>query len=147
MATRFIKPKVDKYIQLYSEYANNQGALFSSVSSARINTPRTIFYFSEPLLTFTTPPTGGVRATATCTLVNGVPNTLTITNPGYGYTTPPVITISGGGGGTGTAATFATTINLSKKREFVWDLETPIQLNENGIIQIVDRVYSYSIYC
>jgi len=118
MATRFIKPKVDKYIQLYSEYANHSGTMFSSVSSARINTVGTTFYFSEPLLTFAAPPTGGIRATGTFTIVNGVPNTITITNPGYGYTTTPTITISGSGGGAGTAATFITTIILSKKREF-----------------------------
>ena len=142
MATRFIKPKVDKYIQLYSEYANHSGTLFGSVSSARINTVGTTFYFSEPLLTFAAPPTGGIRATGTVSIVNGVPNTITITNAGLGYTSIPVITISGGGGGAGTAATFVTTINLSKKREFVWNLQNPIQLNENGIIQIVDRVYN-----
>jgi hypothetical protein len=140
--TRFIKAKVDKYIQLFSEYANHSGTLYSSVSTARILTSGTIFYFSEPTLTFTVPPTGGIRATGTFTIVNGVPSVITITNPGFGYTAPPVITISGGGGGTGTAATFATTINLSKKREFVWDLINPIELNENGTLQIVDRVYN-----
>ena len=35
MATRFVKAKVDKYIQLYSEYANHQGPLYSSVSSLK----------------------------------------------------------------------------------------------------------------
>ena len=142
MATRFIKPKIDKYIQLYSEYAKQEGVLYSIVRTITITNPGTVFYFSEPLLTLTTPPTGGIRATATCTIVNGVPNTITITNAGFYYLVTPAITISGGRGGTSTATTFITTINLSKKREFVWDLENPIELNENGLIQIVDRVYS-----
>jgi len=30
---------------------------------------------------------------------------------------------------------------LSQKRVFEWDLESPIELNENGILQIVDRLY------
>jgi len=142
MATRFIKPKVDKYIQLYSRYANHPGILFGGVATARVVTAGTIFYFSEPVLSFGLPPTGGVRATGTVSIINGVPHTITMTNRGSGYTAIPVITISGGGGGAGTAATFVTTINLSKKREFVWNLENPIELNENGIIQIVDRVYN-----
>ena len=141
MATRFIKPKTDKYIQLYSEYAKNEGALYSSVRTITITNPGTVFYFSEPILTLTSAPTGGIRATATCTIENGVPNTVTITNPGFGYTAPPVITISGGGGGTGTLPTIVATINLDRKREFEWDLESPIELNENSLIQIVDRVY------
>jgi hypothetical protein len=140
--TRFIKAKVDKYIQLFSEYANHSGPLYSSVSTARVLTSGNYFYYSEPILTFTVPPTGGVRATGTCTIVNGVPSIITITNPGFGYTAPPVITISGGGGTGTTLPTFATTINLSKKREFVWDLINPIELNENGTLQIVDRVYN-----
>ena len=146
MTTRFIKPKIDKYIQLYSKYANHSGVLFGGVATARALTAGTIFYFSEPVLTFATPPTGGVRATGNFTIVNGVPTSIIITNSGSGYnTTTPTITISGGGGGTGTAATFITTINLSKKREFVWNLENPIELNENGLIQIVDRVYNNAV--
>ena len=112
MTTRFIRPKIDKYIQLYSEYAKNKGTLYSSVRTITITNPGTVFYFSEPLLTLTTPPTGGIRATATCTIENGVPNTITITNPGFGYTAPPVITISGGGDGTGTVPAIVATINL-----------------------------------
>jgi len=141
MATRFIKPKIDKYILLYSEYAKKEGVLYSSVRPITITNPGTVFCFSEPVWTLTTPPTGGIRATATCTIETGVPNTVTITNPGFGYTAPPVITISGGGGGTGTLPTIVTTINLDRKREFEWDLESPIELNENALIQIVDRVY------
>ena len=76
MATRFVKAKVDKYIQLYSRYANHPGVLFSAVATARVVTVGTIFYFSEPILTFSAPPTGGIRATGTVTIVNGVPNTI-----------------------------------------------------------------------
>ena len=39
MATRFIKPKVDKYMQFYSKYANHSGLLYSSVATALYNTP------------------------------------------------------------------------------------------------------------
>ena len=96
MATRFIKPKIDKYIQLYSEYAKHEGTLYSSVRTITITNPGTVFYFSEPDLSLLVPPTGGIKATATCTIENGVPNTVTITNPGFGYTAPSVITITGG---------------------------------------------------
>ena len=123
MATRFVKAKVDKYIQLYGKFAKHTGTLYSGVKSVVITSPGTVFYFPVPELTFTVPPTGGVRATATCTIVNGVPNTITITNPGFGYIAPPIITINGGGGGSGIPATFAVSINKDSKREFEWDLE------------------------
>jgi len=141
MTTRFIKPKIDKYIQLYSEYAKNEGVLYSSIRTITITNPGTVFYFTEPVLSLSSPPTGGIRATATCTIENGVPNTVTITNPGFGYTAAAVITISGGGGGAGTVPTIVTTVNLDRKREFEWDLESPIELNENALIQIVEREY------
>jgi len=96
MATRFIKPKIDKFIQLYSEYAQHQGPLYNSVLSVRITNPGTVFYFTEPVLSLSTPPSGRIRAKATCTKVNGVTNTVKITNPGFGYTAPSVITITGG---------------------------------------------------
>ena len=142
MTTRFIKPKIDKYIQLYSKYANHSGVLYSSVETANVVTVGTVFYFSAPVLTFSDPPTGGILATGNFNIVNGAPNTITITNPGLGYTTAPTITITGGGGGAGTDATFSTTINLSKKREFQWDLENAIEINENALIQVVDRAYT-----
>ena len=43
MATRFIKPKIDKYIQLYSEYAKQEGALYSSVRTITITTQELLF--------------------------------------------------------------------------------------------------------
>ena len=116
MARRFIKPKIDKYIQLYSEYAKHSGPLYSSVGSIQITDPGTVFYFTEPTLSLSVPPTGGVRATATCTIVNGVPNTITITNPGFGYITAPNILITGGRGGTDVSPTITTTLNLDQKR-------------------------------
>ena len=145
MATRFIKPKVDKYIQLYSKYANHSGILYSSVATAKVDFVGTRFYYSAPVLTFSNPPTGGILATGHFNIVSGVPTSITITNRGLGYTTAPTITISGGGGNTGTISTFSSTIDLSKKREFVWNLQNPIQLNENGLIQIIDRVYSNAV--
>jgi len=145
MATRFIKPKVDKYVQLYSKYANHQGLLYSSVATATITNVGTVFYYSVPVLTFSNPPTGGILATGHFNIVSGVPTSITITNRGLGYTADPTISISGGGGGAGIVATFLSKINLSKKREFVWNLQNPIQLNENGLIQIVDRVYNNAV--
>jgi len=142
MATRFIKAKVDKYIQLYSKYAKHSGTFYSQIKSVTITTPGTVFYFSVPTITFTPPPTGGILATGTVIIVNGVPNTFIVTNPGLGYIAPPIITISGGGGGGGTAATFTAFVNKDNKREFEWDLENAIEINENALIQVVDRAYT-----
>ena len=122
MATRFVKAKVDKYIQLYSKFAKHTGTLYSGVKSVAITSPGTVFYFTVPELSLSVPPAGGIRATTICTIVNGVPNSVIITNPGLGYIAPPIITISGGGGGSGTLATFAASVNKDSKREFEWDL-------------------------
>jgi len=101
---------------LYGEYARPSGPLYSSVGSIQITDPGTEFYFiTERTLSLSVPPAGGVRATATCAIVNGVPNSVTITNPGVGYITAPNILISVGGGGTGVSPTRTTTLNLDRK--------------------------------
>ncbi len=46
-------------------------------------------------------PRGLVTATATATAAGGQVTSFTITNPGAGYTAPPVVTLTGGGGGSG----------------------------------------------
>ena len=41
---------------------------------------------------------------------------------------------------TGVVQTFTVTTNFDRQRIFTWDLKTSIDLNENGLNQIVDRV-------
>jgi hypothetical protein len=48
---------------------------------------------------------GGGRAVATAALASNVVTSITVTNGGLGYTTPPSVVFSGGGGGTGATAT------------------------------------------
>ncbi len=50
-------------------------------------------YTTVPTVTFSQPPTGGVRATGTAVLTQGKVTSINITNPGSGYTTAPTITI------------------------------------------------------
>jgi hypothetical protein len=68
-------------------------------------------YTSDPTVTIATPTTpGGVTATATANVFNGSVLNYTITNPGSGYTFPPLITLTGGGGtGAGAVATLTPT--------------------------------------
>ena len=66
-------------------------------------------YTSTPTVTISTPPAGGVRATAvaiTTSIGKGriAIREIALTNAGYGYTSIPTVTISGGGGA-GAAAT------------------------------------------
>jgi hypothetical protein len=65
-------------------------------------------YGTAPTVTISPPTTtGGVQATATCTVTAGVVDTVfTITNAGSGYIEQPTITFSGGGGSG--AAAYAT---------------------------------------
>jgi len=143
MATRFIKPKIDKYIQLYSHYAANEKGIYGSISAVMDSTiPTQASYSSVPILTVTPAPSGGINATAICTWGgNGFINNIIITNPGAGYITVPTITAPAGNVTTGVVQTFTVTINLDRQRIFTWDLKTSIDLNENGLIQIVDRVF------
>ena len=53
-------------------------------------------------VTFSAPPSGGVRATGTATVVNGKVTAINIIAGGAGYVTAPTVTI---GGGSGTGAT------------------------------------------
>jgi hypothetical protein len=56
-------------------------------------------YTSPPTVTFSAPQLpGGYSATATASISGGVVTGFTLTNPGYGYTSAPTITLSGGGG-------------------------------------------------
>lgn len=52
------------------------------------------------------PPAGGVQAVGTATIAGGIVTSVTITNPGAGYTTAPTVTVANGG----VAATFGSTI-------------------------------------
>ena len=55
-------------------------------------------YAVAPTITIAAPTaTSGYQATATCTILAGVVNTVTITYAGSGYTTIPVVTLTGGG--------------------------------------------------
>ena len=55
-------------------------------------------YAVAPTITIAAPTaTSGYQATATCTILAGVVNPVTITYAGSGYTTIPVVTLTGGG--------------------------------------------------
>jgi hypothetical protein len=242
MTTRFVKPKIDKYIQLYSKYARVEEGTFTGklgsiivtnggqwyddensqyppqvsisppyitaggiqatatvrVDEAQPSYPITQIiitnpgygYINPPTITITAPtfdgdatntndgiiyvsvenggsgytsvPTitisapvysAGIQATATCTISNGVINSVVVTNAGRGYNNTPTITISGGGGGSGailkailyrgfgaTAVAQITQIPVTATKH-TWALESPVEINENALIQIVDRTY------
>ena len=155
MATRFVKAKVDKYIQLYSKFGKTENITYDRVVEIEIIDGGSggVSVFSLPPNIIISPSqTGGVRATATCTIADGKINTITITNQGSGYTNPPAVTIQsvtgGGGGGDPNSnpptpirtAVFKTYLTLKKRRVFEWDLENAIEINENGVFQVADRV-------
>ena len=109
--------------------------------------------FSLPPNNIFSPPSfGGVRETAICTIDRGKINTITITNPGSGYTNPPALTIQSvvnGGGGSGMengnivparSVVLKAYLTVKKRRVFEWDLENAIEINENGVFQVADRV-------
>jgi hypothetical protein len=75
------------------------GARPTIVVGGAINTTVTITaggtgYTLPPILTLSAPPSGGVQATAVCTVSSGAINAVTVTNQGAGYTTAPTVTVT-----------------------------------------------------
>jgi len=142
MATRFVKAKVDKYIQLYSKFGKNEGTTHDSVYQiAILNGGSGYSTTSPPIISFSPHPPGSSNVNATAVanvnVANGPISSITITNPGTGYTTAPTITLSITNG----EAVLKAFINIQKRRVFEWDLENAIEINENALIQVVDRAY------
>ena len=68
------------------------------VQSLTIVSGGSAYLSTAPIITIAAPgTTGGKQATATCTISAGAVNTVTITYAGSGYTTNPIVTVSGGG--------------------------------------------------
>lgn len=97
------------------------------------------------------PPNTTDIATATCTInAEGEINSITITRAGLNYLSPPDIQISGLGFAILRASLiegFGANILLDKDfvpttiYKYTWDLENPIELNENGLLQVVHREF------
>lgn len=73
-------------------------SVWQSVVGGAINSTVTVTaggtnYTYTPTLIVTPPPSGGIQATATCTISAGAVNAVTVTNQGAGYTVAPVITV------------------------------------------------------
>ena len=149
MSTRFIKPKIDKYIQLHSRYSKNETGVYGSISAVLGSTIDTdASYSSPPILTITEAPSGGVNATAICTIgSNGFINSIIITNAGERYTEVPTITaplgtITGTSTGSNTQP-FVVSLNLDRRRIYTWDLINEIVLNENGKVSLIDKLFDF----
>lgn len=97
------------------------------------------------------PPNTTDIATATCTInAEGEINSVTITRAGLNYLSPPNIQISGNGFAILRASLiegFGANILLDQDfvpttiYKYTWDLENPIELNENGLLQVVHREF------
>lgn len=85
--------------------------------------------YTSGSFTISAPPAGGVQAVATYVAVGGVITSVTITNPGAGYTTAPTVTAAGG-----TGAVIAATIMQVRG-----DTNTAAGTNENTKIVFVDQ--------
>ena len=76
-------------------------------------------YASAPTVTFSAP-TSGVQATGHATFISGTDITITIDNPGSGYTTAPTVTLTGGGFTTAATATarLSTAVALTEGTDY-----------------------------
>jgi len=112
-------------------------------------------YTADELVLFISRPINTAIATATCTInANGEVDSVTITNEGSGYLSPPEIELFSPDEGE-TFAIFKSYLylgygaNIILDYDFVpttiykytWDLESPIELNENGLLQVAHREF------
>ena len=91
-----------------------------------------------------------VAAVATAIVTNGVVVGVNITNNGSGYTSAPTAQFTGGTGAAGTPiidfGIFATARAKMARTghrvyKYVWDLDESVVIDENAILQVVDRQY------
>jgi len=138
MKTRFVKPKIVKYIHLYSENAFVEDpAIFDVVGFLQVENVG-VNYLTTPTISISGPPVGGTQATATCAVSSGFITTVTVGNRGKGYITAPTFTINSPTGREGVIRAYP-----YRRKQFVWELETPIDLDENALLQVVDRSFLY----
>lgn len=108
-------------------------------------------YDARSCIIFVAEPQTTDIATATCTIdTEGKINSITITNAGLNYTTAPQITVSGLGVASLTAYLkqgFGGNLSLNYQYnptiayKYYWELDTPLELNENGLLQLVHREF------
>ena len=84
--------------------------------------------FADP--TGVTPAQGGITATGTATISGGAVSAITITNPGYGYSSAPAVTI--GGDGSSATATSALQSAWTYKDQFDFTPTTTTWAKNNG---------------
>ncbi len=106
-------------------------------------------YTNGSAVTFSAP-SSGITATGTAIVTNGVIVGVNLTNDGSGYTSAPTVSFTGGTGASGTAliefgifATARAKMARAGNRvyKYVWDLDESIVIDENAILQVVDRQY------
>ena len=108
-------------------------------------------YDARSCIIFVGEPQTSDIATAICTInTEGKINSITITNAGLNYTTAPQITVSGLGVASLTAYLkqgFGGNLSLNYQYnptiayKYYWELDTPLELNENGLLQLVHREF------
>jgi len=110
---------------------------------------------NPPTITISAPPSGQTATAQVTSIVDGKITAITITSVGEGYdiNTLPSVTITGGGSGSGATAKAlyhlgagaSATANLTFEpdviKKYSWELETPIEINENALISVVDRQF------
>lgn len=90
-------------------------------------------------------------AKATCTIdTDGNINSVTITRQGLNYTSNPTIFVEGDGGavlyaylkqGFGANLSLNYQYNPTSSFKFYWELDTPLEINENAVINLVHREF------
>jgi len=138
MKTRFVKPKIVKYIHLYSKNADVEDPAILDVIGLLQVENLGVNYLTTPTITISAPPAGGIQATVTCAVSSGFIATVTVSNRGRGYITEPTFTINSITGRDGIIRAYP-----YRRKQFVCELETPVHLDENALLQVVDRSFSY----
>lgn len=98
MATRFIKPKIDKYIQLFSDYAHIEDGEIGWINeSVEIVDGGEEYVSGETFVVASPAPpfvTGAANASVSITITDGKITDATLTNAGSKYVSPPDLNVT-----------------------------------------------------
>lgn len=109
---------------------------------------------NPPTVTIASPSSGSTATAEVFEIIDGKITTFVVTSVGEGYdiNNLPTVSITGGGGsgatakalyrlGSGATATANLTFEPDVIKKYSWELESPIEINENALISVVDRQF------
>lgn len=138
---RFIKPKLTKYLQLYSKNAITETKENKYVVDVRVHIGGNLYTNGNIDLIFSNPNTGSSNKTAVGELFveGGVAKYADIKYRGFNYTSAPSVSVAGLPDSVTEGLNPVLYSTLTSNTKYTWQLATPIDIDENAKISIVQK--------